>query len=214
MKDWVAGHVDVILVVVADLVWCWFSCFSICGKIGIAFIAICVVEWRKKVEHRARQGKKTSGKLHRILESDKSGRLISLSGGCVIGGCSDVCACVCGIEFEECTWVWSVCCYAYKSIVPEHGTSKRPYLTVQHRGDKRAWRCIGTEQKLDIQTYRRMSRFLIESKHLMGVTCQIQTNFHANDSQARTTCDVHKQRSWASCSLQNPRQTNNDVHYS
>ena len=49
-----------------------------------------MVEWRKKVEHRARQEKKTSGKLHRILESDKSGRLICLSCGCDIGGCCDV----------------------------------------------------------------------------------------------------------------------------
>ena len=41
-------------------------------------------------EHRARQDKKTSGMLHRILESDKSSGLSCLSCGCDIGGCCDV----------------------------------------------------------------------------------------------------------------------------
>jgi len=121
-------------------------------------------------------------------------------------------------------WYWSVgvcvCCIRRPDMI------YMGYLSGGKKKVNETWATVDRHQELHMRTDKEQiweSWWLVMLMwcwhvglyvFMMGVTCQIQTNFHANDSQARTTCDVHKQRSWASCSFKHPRQTNNDVHYS
>ena len=79
------------------------------------------------MEHRARQGKKASGKLHRIIERDKSGRLICLSCGCDIGSCCDVCACVYVVSNLKNANEFKVCFDKY-TIISTHNIPVRGNL--------------------------------------------------------------------------------------
>ena len=89
----------------------------------------------------------------------------------------------------------------------------RPYQTVQRRLTS------GHEDASEQNTTLTSKLILgcggcqIKSKHLIRVTSQTQTKFHANYALAWSTCDMHKQQSWISCSFLQARQTNNDVHY-